>query len=384
MSSKTTVALSALVAVIVAGGLIAAALFVPGLGANEASQTTLSSPSTVASSSASSSSHSTVQNGQGALAILLTDPPTVPENVSAVYMQYNMVQVHIADAGNETGWYSLNGSGVVNLMGVVNVSQTIANASLPAGKFNGMRFNATQVTVVYNNVSYNATMINGEHTLYTWIPGGINVTAAETSAAIIDLTPTILMAGTPTNLTFIFVPASVGYVIPTASIPAESHTIGGLFNLTKSPWWNSIQSLTKFGITNVVLTPDSLKITVVNQGTASVVLRLAGVTTTSSMSGGIQGLLKTSDIFTIESDGSLVNMNVTTAKNLIDQVAAGGLLLASGQSVILTYSGTIEIGLQTSILHLHSYPISTIVSGTKYEVWVTGNGQVVQAGASAG
>jgi hypothetical protein len=389
MSSVRNIALSGIIAAIIATGLIVAVVLVPGTGLGV--QINSSTTPAVRSSSLSSTSTESAQSigssstGQGYMAVLLTDPPTVPANVTAVYMQYDEVQAHIADAGNQTGWYDLSGSGDTNLMVLVNASQTVANQTLPSGKFNGLRFNVTGVTITYENQNYSAQTIYDQNTLYVWIPGGINVTVAQTTAALIDLSPTVLMTGGPDNASFVFVPAAVGYVIPTASIPAESHLVGNTAVLTTNPWWvATVEQGTKFGISNVILTATSLNISVVNQGTSSIILRLAAVTTQTSTAGGIEGELRSSDVFVIESNGSLANLNTTNTLSVDNQVVAAGLLLAPGQSVTFHYSGSIVIGVQISLgLHMPWPGSQSITAGTTYHVWVSGNNQIAQAGVRA-
>jgi hypothetical protein len=385
MSSVRNVALSGIAAAIIAVSLIIVVLSVPGLSVRGNSGTTngvavTSSLGTISNSQ----SIGTEESGEGYMAVLLTDPPTVPANVSAVYMKYDQVQVHIANAGNQTGWYDLSGTGEINLMAVVNTSQTIANQTLPAGKFDGLRFNLSAVTITYEGQNYTAETIYGRNTLYVWIAGGISVAATQTSAALIDLSPTVLMTGDPSNPAFVFIPAAIGYVIPTASLPAESHVIGARAILTSNPWWITVMQGMKFGISNVTLTPMSLNITVVNQGTASIILRLAAVSTQTSISGGIEGELGSSDVFVVESNGSLENLNTTSAESVDGQVETAGLLLAPGQSVTLSYNGPIVIGNQVSIaLHMTCAKCTSIAVGNSYHVWVQGDDQIAQAGVKA-
>ncbi len=374
MSSMRSIALSGTFAAIIAIALILAVIYIPGIGLGINTTTTATTPS---------------PSNTGTMEVLLTDPPTVPENVSAVYIEYSEVQVHIADAGNSSGWYQLTGSGEVNLMSVVNVSQTIATSNLPAGKFNGLRFNVTGVSVTYSpdldivkSQNYTGLMVNSHNTLYVWIPGGINVTAAETSAALVDLTPTVVLAGSASNPTFVFIPTATGYVIPSSAIPAESHAIGTRVDLASSSWWTTVERGTHFAIMSVSLTLDSLNITVTNQGTSSVILRLAGVTTQTSLSGGMESTLRTSDIFAIENNGTLVNLNTTNKDSVENQVASGGFLLGPGQSITLSYTGPIRIGFQVGII-VPKYSPPPIVPNQFYMVWVQGNGQIAQAGAYA-
>ncbi len=364
MSSVRNVALSGVIAAVVAIGFIVAVLYVPQLG------------------------FGTTEIGQGTMAVLLTDPPTVPENVSAVYIQYSRVQAHVASAGNQTGWHDLSGSGEINLMAVVNVSQTIANSNLPTGKFNGLRFNVTGVLITYRpnaNVeksNYTATIIHGHNTLYVWIPEGINVTSAHMVAAMIDLTPTIVLTGSTSAPTFVFIPSARAYVIPTSSIPAESHSIGAKSDLSENSWWSSIEAGTRFAITGVSLSPESLNITVTNEGSLPVNIRFAGVTIQTTMSGEMESMLKTSDIFVAQSGGTLVNLNTSSSDSVDDQVAAGGVIVAPGHDIALTYTGSILIGAQLQILFPGFMP-QPIISGHYYMVWVQGNGQVAQKGTYA-
>ena len=127
MSTKRKVMTSAAVAVIAAIALISAAILSPGMLGTS----------------------STAQAGSGTLAVMLTDPPTVPNGVSAVYATYNDLQVHVSDAGNQSGWYDLHSSGEINLMSIVNVSQTIASTNVPSGVYNILRFNITSSIVTY-------------------------------------------------------------------------------------------------------------------------------------------------------------------------------------------------------------------------------------------
>jgi hypothetical protein len=369
MSSVRSVALSGVIAAVIAAGLIFAFIFVPGVGLGT---TPLS------------------QSSEGTMAVLLTDPPTVPENVSAVYIQFAKVQAHISSANtNQSGWYDLTGAGVINLMSIVNVSQTIATSNLPQGRFNGLRFNMTGVIVSYSpNPSaqtaqnYTGMMVYGHNTLYVWIPGGINVVAAQTAAALIDLTPTVLLVGNPSNPGFVFVPSARGYVIPTTSIPVQSHTIGGKSELNENPWWSSVKAETKFEITSVSLTNNSLAIVVANDGSSNVEIHLAGVTTQATISGGGESMLRTSDLFAVQSNGNLDNLNTSSPESVENQVATGGLVLAPGQSATLTYNGPVRIGAQIQTIFPKYIP-PMVVAGSPYVIWVEGSGQIAQAGTSA-
>src|SRR5689334_14834462 len=117
MSSKNKALLSGAIAAIIAMALISGLVFTPGLLRN------LTSGSTSISSTTSGNAPS---SGSGTLAVLMTDPPTVPDGTTAVYINYSNIQVHISQAGNYSGWIDLQSSGEINLMSIINTTQTIA------------------------------------------------------------------------------------------------------------------------------------------------------------------------------------------------------------------------------------------------------------------
>src|SRR5579884_3689268 len=107
MSAKRNIALSGAIAAIVAVAFVIAAIYVlPGTGLLQGSQT---------------------QGPSGTLSVMLTDPPTVPQGTTDLYMTYNKVGVHVAEAGNNSGWKVFSQSGTIDLMQTINGSQSIAS-----------------------------------------------------------------------------------------------------------------------------------------------------------------------------------------------------------------------------------------------------------------
>ena len=278
MSTKNKVIVSGVLAAIIAVALIGAVVFTPGV-VNSGSTS-----STLTSSSSSSSSSANAPSGSGTLAVLMTDPPTVPDGVTAVYINYSSVEIHIANAGNQSGWTDLKSSGEINLMSIVNESQTIASTNITSGKFNGLRFNVTSAVVTFQGTNYTADLVYQEHTLYVWIPGGVIISNGQTTGAMIDMTPTVLLLGNTTNPTFAFIPAATGYTLAANSI--VNHPQKGDRDDYKGKVADAIQDMTKFQITGAYLGPDSFSVKVVNSGNATVIFRMVALTGTSTPSGG--------------------------------------------------------------------------------------------------
>lgn len=316
----------------------------------------------------------------GTLAVLLTDPPTVPSGVSAVYITYANLGVHVAQAGNQSGWHSLNTSGEINLMSVINATQTIASANIQSGKFNALAFNITSATVTYNGQNYTADLVYQEHMLIVPIIGGITVSSGQTSAAVIDLTPTVLLLGNTTNPTFAFIPAAKGYTIPAQSTESMHLRVGNRDDIHGAPWWVSVQKNSHFEVSSVSLNSNSASITVTNTGNSTIDFRAAAITSTTSVQGGFKMGPQISEYFAVESNGSLAAITVRGHGDITSMLATSGYLLQPRQSTTFTYSGNITLGLlQLS----HSQPDQQIVQGQQYVVSLMGNGMVAQTDTTA-
>ena len=184
MNMKNKVLVSGVLAAVIAVALIGAAVFTPGLVNGSSSSGTTISTSSSSASPSSQSTNTPNQSGSGTLAVLMTDPPTVPDGVTAVYINYSSMEVHFSQAGNQTGWTDLQTSGEIDLMSIVNESQTIASANISSGNFNGLRFNVTSAVVTFQGTNYTADLVYQDHTLYVWIPGGIIVSDGQTTGEL--------------------------------------------------------------------------------------------------------------------------------------------------------------------------------------------------------
>jgi hypothetical protein len=380
-----------LVAAIIAVALIAAVVSIPG--ANIAGTKTGASTSNLTSASGVSQSpmSTTSSNGQsnsGAFSVFMTDPPTVPNGVSDLFMTYDKVGVHVAGQSNSSGWTVLAKSGTIDLMQAINVSQTIATANLQTGEdFDALGFNITSVVVTYNNGTvtgnYTADLVYGQSRLFVPIPGGISINASEDQSVMIDMMPKVLLLGGPSNPTFAFLPSARGFVVPNGEVSAQSHPfVGQRVSLEGDGWWQSILDNTSFSVTSVVLAENGLSITVQNTGADSIVFHFAAVTSQYSVSGGEMPAPAVSDIFVIEPNATLAQLNVTSSADLVAQLGASGYLLAPGASVTFTYSGSIAFGLQ-SYFAMQLGRTIPIVSGDNYVVRLFGNGFVAASGATA-
>jgi hypothetical protein len=374
-------AIGALIAI----ALISAAILTPGvlgLPTSTSSATTSStSQSTVIGSTNSGTSQIQTSSGPfGTLAVLMTDPPTIPTGVTAVYINYSDVAVHLSNAGNQTGWTDLQSSGDINLLSVINSTQTIAATNVTSGVFNALRFNVTSSVVTFQGKNYTADLVYQEHTLFVPIVGGITVSDGNTSAAVIEMSPTVLLLGNTTNPTFAFIPSAKGYTLSAQSISPHPHK--GDRDDDKGKISDQIKDVTHFEITSTSLSPNSLSVTVKNTGNSTIVFRFVALTATSTISGGwvptspMGSVSKISEFFVVASNGSLLGLNSKSHQEADHTMDVAGSSLTAGSSATFTYNGIITIG-ALELLQGQA-PTQQVNSGQRYVITVLGGGAYAQ------
>jgi hypothetical protein len=402
MSSSRSLALSAVAAAIIAIVLVSGVVALGVLNTTHStlvistSSTTLpavqsnsptgSGPSVVTTSISSQgpsgSSSPPQSSGSNDLAVLMTDPPTVPDGVTAVFITYENLGIHLSGAGNNTGWHVLDQQGQINLMSIINSTQTIVEANVSTGTFNAMAFNVTSAIVTFQGANYTADLVYQNHVLFVPIVGGINITEGLTSAAVIDVSPTILLLGNLTNPTFAFLPAATAYTIPAQSVPSLHLQAGDRDDIQNASWWMSIEKSSKFEISGVSLTPTLLSFNVTNTGDAPVMLRLADLASRTSIAGGkvplsnFPSLLAITEVFVLERNGTAAQINMVgngIVENLID---AAGFVLPAGQTRTFTYSGNLSLGVAMASAN---HPIQPITAQQTYLLTVSGSGLIAQA-----
>ena len=352
-------------------GVVIAVLAIALIGTYFYTQSVHSGTTSVVNSTNTQSS-----NGQsGTLALLMTDPPTIPAGVSAVYINYSDVQVHISNAGNQTGWTDMQSSGDINLLSIVNSSQTIATANITAGVFNALKFNISSAVITFQSQNYTTNLVYQQHSLFVTIPGGITITNGLTSGAIIEMAPTVLLLGNTTNPTFAFMPEAQGYTLAANSIAIHPRTGD------RDDYRGSISdhdSDTHFQMTALAVSPSTIAITVQNTGSENIRFKFAALTSTTTVSGGwvpsssFGSISKISEFFVVVQNGSLVPLTAATYKGIVQTLALAGYNLAPNQSVTFTYSGVVTIGALAQLQG--KTPTQPINIGQRYVMTIVGSG----------
>jgi len=335
----------------------------------------------------------TSQSGQGTLSIMLTDPPVTPSGVTAVYVTYSNIMVHISDAGNQSGWHSVNSQGSINLLGSVNVSQTLGTVSVPSGYYNLIRFNLTSAKVTYYGSNFTAFVPSSELTVR--IVGGLEVNSSKPSAAIIDLQTTVVNIGSHSDPEFMIRPVVRAYTVPPSQITTGMQEKGFRQHLDGLIWWTLLREhyTANLQITTASLTANSLSLTAKNTGNQSTVLGLVTVSPLAVFLGGehpyryLPDSLLGSANFVVLKNGTLVPL-----RDIVAQVAAAREGGEQAKSVYLTILGEAGYNLTKGSSATFSYnhqiftaeALSPIISGQQYVITVLGTQAVASIIVTAG
>lgn len=161
-------------------------------------------------------------SGIGSSAIQLTDPALVPSGTQALTIAYSDLQVHLSNAGNQSGWISANGNGTVDLTKIINLSQTIGTINLPQNSsVNLIRFNVNSATIRVNGNTYYVKLPS--NTITVRVNGGQRVNRS--SAVLLDFSPAIATVVSDNSTTYVMIPTVRAIITPNAS-NATTRSIG--------------------------------------------------------------------------------------------------------------------------------------------------------------
>ena len=208
------------------------------------------------------------------LGVSLTDPPTLPPNVKNVFITYSSIQVHLASAGNFSGWYTVASSGSVDLLKVINVSLTLGSSEVVTGVFNLIAFNITSAEVTINGA--NQTAYVPANRINVPIIGGVSVSKGNSSGVLVDLSPEVIPYQNGTLISYVLVPAAKSLPIPpnvwNISLENKGSTIAQIQNQS----WVQ-ENPGKVVVTGIKITPNSFSLTVQNTGKTNAVFSSIGI-----------------------------------------------------------------------------------------------------------
>lgn len=109
----------------------------------------------------------------------------LPDDWTYVNVTFSEVKIHAADAGNESGWHTLElQTQTVDLASLTNMSELLASGNVSAGKYTQIRIVVEAVTgTMSDGTVVNFTVPSGE--LKTTHP--FNVTDGDTQTLTLDI-----------------------------------------------------------------------------------------------------------------------------------------------------------------------------------------------------
>jgi hypothetical protein len=320
--------------------------------------------------SSSTSSSSTTANQQGSsgdFAMMATDPPVVASGVTAATATYSSLAVHTAGSGNATGWVQLNATGTINLMSSANVSQTIAAAKIKSGTYDIVRMGIQSASVTYKGQAYAAAVASSN--LTTKLQSDVQVSASQSSEAVMDLRTFVMNVGSSASPQFVFSACAKATTVPPSQVASASLQLGAQTRLQGS-WWVGFHDQTSTNVTvaSATLTSASLDLQLKNTGNDSAQVQTIAITPVSSGSvvatATLPASMSGSAIFTVDSAGSLQESNSLQGAVLL---SGNSSQLAAGSSTTLDYSGSISLGFGVVGIQL-----TGVVAGQQYLVTVMG------------
>ncbi|MDG6990087.1 MAG: DUF4382 domain-containing protein [Nitrososphaerota archaeon] len=299
----------------------------------------------------------------GILSVLLTDPPSVPDGVTAVYMTYTGIAVHAVGFG-DSGWVPIAGEGTIDTMGLVNLSQTISSGAIPALTYNQVRFKISNVSVEFMGRNYSASMGSGN--VEVPISGGLRINSSTPAAALIDIQPTVANLGGQSQPSFTIATGAKALQVPSSDVGQSTKVVGHKEPFQGHGWYESnATSSAILAVSGLSLSANSLSFSAANGGADQ--LEMQALVIAPSEKGAGEALALGSVVngaaFAFQADGSLTLLSGTPgqAQSLLE---GSGYAMASGSALQFSYSGAI-----TNI-----FGNKGITAGTSYYVIIMGPG----------
>ncbi len=143
------------------------------------------------------------------LNISLTDPPHVPLGTERLNITYSSIKIHVTKSSINSSWITVNTTGTIDLMSLINVSKLIGSAKVPFNSvINAASFNISKASITINNVTYPVSLLENQVTA--------NISSSRlngTSELLLDLSPTILTIYTSNSTLFEMVPSLTAVVV---------------------------------------------------------------------------------------------------------------------------------------------------------------------------
>ena len=187
-------------------------------------------------------------SSNGTVAFMLTDPAQVPSGTTALNVTFSGARLHETGATNSSGFVDINASGTINLLSLLNVSQTLGIASLNKTKaYDSIILNVSSSTITINGTAYNVTLPSNKLDVHV---SNVNGTSG---AVLVDLSPTIVQIISANQTMFVMVPSVKAVIVGSSNVNSTVIKVGARARLNAN-----IHSKLSLATPNVAITNASL------------------------------------------------------------------------------------------------------------------------------
>lgn len=223
-------------------------------------------------SSPTGTTQSQSQNSNSTIALMLTDPPLVPSGTTALVINYSSIGVQVSNV-QHSGWIYSNSSGRIDLLSLLNLSQTIGTLSVSSNaSIQSVEFNVASATITVNGTSYNVTIPSGKVIAHVQGVSPVN----GNSSILLSLSPTVATILTANSTIFVMVPSLRAVMVP-GGANSTSTRLGYIAKLNSTDKLELSGTKLNVSLSGVVLKSSgnvtSLSVTVKNYDNQSVVIR---------------------------------------------------------------------------------------------------------------
>ena len=225
----------------------------------------------------------TYPNRTNSVGIFLTDPPQVPSGTQALVVSYSSLKIQVTNRSG-TFWDSVNGSGSVNLLSLVNFSKDVASFNLPSNSIvDKLSLNITNASITVNGTTY-PVVVSDKSIAVKVFQSSQNNTPFD---ILFDMFPTVSAVISGNETVFIMSPSATAAAIVKANNPYyQQQVLGargvysgqalGLVRLSKQEQMELNQSRSKITITGASINTSgnqtSISISVLDNSNQSTTL----------------------------------------------------------------------------------------------------------------
>jgi hypothetical protein len=244
----------------------------------------------------------TTSAGQTSFFVMLTDPPTVPRGTTELNVSYSSVQLHVVSSSGSSNWVAAQDSGRVDLLSLVNMTQTIASVDLPTGSsVDKLQLKLSSAEAKIDGVVHPATLLS-DNLLISMRETRLNGTK---TGALIDLRPTLVQIDATNStggLTSYYVLSPSATAIVKSDISESQGKVGSRWRIGNDENNRLGNEFRRFS-NNVTVTQSSLLVSG-NVTTLSVTLKNVGNSNATLFSLTLGGEFNMTTPFAVKAPGS--------------------------------------------------------------------------------